>query len=113
MTTRYEMTRRASLEVLRAEAEDERSTMIEGRLRAGEDPWDFMTDLPTVDDLVVLLLRDEVLDEAAAEGRPVDEDELLTAIADAYPQLDATVLALRTGVGRTGARWVARGARGA
>ena len=45
---------RASLELLRAEAADELSVLIEERLRAGEDPWDFMDDLPTVDELVVL-----------------------------------------------------------
>ena len=41
--------RRASVEVLRAEAEDELSSLKLERLRAGEDPWDFMEDLPTVD----------------------------------------------------------------
>ena len=32
---------------------------IHERLRAGEDPWDFMEDLPTVDELVVFTLRAE------------------------------------------------------
>ena len=52
-------TRRASLELLRAEAADELSVLVEERLRAGEDPWEFMDDLPTVDELVVLMLRAE------------------------------------------------------
>ncbi len=38
--------RRASLELLRAEASDELAVVIAERLRAGEDPWDFMEDLP-------------------------------------------------------------------
>lgn len=39
---------RASLEVLRAEAHQERDTVVHERLLAGEDPWDFMDELPTV-----------------------------------------------------------------
>ncbi|WP_434811923.1 tryptophan synthase subunit alpha [Microbacterium sp. bgisy189] len=50
---------RASLELLRAEAADELSVLIEERIRHGEDPWDFMEDLPSVDELVVLTLRAE------------------------------------------------------
>ena len=49
--------RRASLELLRAEASDELAVLIHERLRGGEDPWDFMEDLPSVDELVVLTLR--------------------------------------------------------
>ena len=49
--------RRASLEVLRAEASDELAVLIQERLRGGEDPWDFMEDLPSIDELVVYLLR--------------------------------------------------------
>ena len=51
--------RRASLELLRAEASDELAVLIHERLRGGEDPWDFMEDLPSVDELVVLTLRAE------------------------------------------------------
>lgn len=32
----------SSLEVLRAEAREELDTVIHERLRAGEDPWQFM-----------------------------------------------------------------------
>ena len=39
-------TRRASLEVLRAEASDELAMVVHERLRSGEDPWDFMQELP-------------------------------------------------------------------
>ena len=45
--------RRASLEVLRAEAQDELATVVVERLRAGEDPWAFMDEIPSVDELVV------------------------------------------------------------
>ena len=65
MTDRSSLPRRASLELLRAEAGDELSVLIEERLRDGEDPWDFMEDLPSVDELVVLTLRAENI---AADG---------------------------------------------
>ena len=65
MTDRPSLPRRASLELLRAEAGDELSVLIEERLRDGEDPWDFMEDLPSVDELVVLTLRAENI---AADG---------------------------------------------
>ena len=67
-TERYELTRRASLEVLRAEAQDERETMIYGRARRGEDPWRFMQELPSVDELVVLLMRAEALERGGDEA---------------------------------------------
>src|SRR5690606_2107315 len=75
--------RRASLEVLRAEASDELRTVVHERLRAGEDPWDFMPDLPTVDELVVHLLRAEL--PAAADLQAYRQ------IALAYPPLTTTV----------------------
>lgn len=49
-------TRRASLEVLRAEAADELAVLVQERLLGGEDPWAFMEELPSVDELVVLSL---------------------------------------------------------
>jgi hypothetical protein len=84
--------RRASLEVLRAEAGDELSTVVFERLRAGEDPWAFMEQIPTVDELVVLTLRAELI--AADGGRIPSRDvnyRMLRQIALAYPGLDATV----------------------
>ena len=36
--------------MLRAEAHDELATLIELRCRQGEDPWEVIPDLPSVDD---------------------------------------------------------------
>lgn len=84
--------RRASLEVLRAEASDELGTVVFERLRAGEDPWAFMEQLPTVDELVVLILRAELI--VADDGRIPTRDvnyRMLRQIALAYPGLAPTV----------------------
>lgn len=84
--------RRASLELLRAEASDELSVLIEERLRDGEDPWDFMEDLPTVDELVVLTLRAENI---SADGGVLPTSarnyRVLRQIALAYPPLTPAV----------------------
>lgn len=84
--------RRASLELLRAEASDELSVLVEERLRFGEDPWEFMEDLPTVDELVVLTLRAENI---AADGgnRPTSARNyrVLRQIALDYPALTRAV----------------------
>lgn len=84
--------RRASLELLRAEATDELSVIIAERLRAGEDPWEFMDDLPTVDELVVLTLRAENI---AANGgnhpNAMRHYRLLRQIALDYPGLTRAV----------------------
>jgi len=84
--------RRASLEVLRAEAADERAVLIQERLLSGEDPWDFMEELPTIDELVVHLLRadniaanDGVLPNAARNYR------VMRQIALEYPELTPVV----------------------
>ncbi|NDU79653.1 hypothetical protein GWI34_44765, partial [Actinomadura sp. DSM 109109] len=42
-----------SIEVLRQQARDELAAIIEHRCRAGEDPWHFIPDLPSVDEQVV------------------------------------------------------------
>lgn len=84
--------RRASLEVLRAEAGDELSTVVFERLRAGQDPWAFMEQIPTVDELVVLTLRAELIE--ADDGRiPTREVNyrMLRQIALAYPGLAPTI----------------------
>jgi hypothetical protein len=98
--------RRASLEVLRAEAHDELRTVIFERLHRGEDPWAFMEVLPTVDEFVVLSLRAELV--AADHGRQpaVDvEYRMLRQIALAYPELTETVWSM---IGRsTPLRWSA------
>lgn len=87
--------RRASLEVLRAEAGDELSTLVVERLRAGEDPWDFMQELPSVDELVVLTLRAELI-RADNDRRPSVEVDyrMLRQIALAYPALSPVVWSL-------------------
>jgi hypothetical protein len=87
--------RRASLEVLRAEAGDELATVVFERLRAGEDPWEFMQELPTVDELVVLTLRAELIraDNDRVPSTEVDY-RMLRQIALAYPALSPTVWSL-------------------
>lgn len=84
--------RRASLEVLRAEAGDELSTVVFERLRSGEDPWAFMDQIPTIDELVVLMLRAELI--VADGGRipsPGVNYRMLRQIALAYPGLAPTI----------------------
>jgi hypothetical protein len=84
--------RRASLEVLRAEAAEELRTVIFERLHAGEDPWEFMEQLPSTDEFVVLSLRAELI--AADNGRQPTQDveyRMLRQIALAYPDLTETV----------------------
>ena len=83
---------RASLEVLRAEAHEELETVIHERCLAGEDPWEFMQELPTVDELVVYLLRADAI--AADDGHTpsrVREFRVLRQIALAHPPLTRTV----------------------
>lgn len=81
--------------MLRAEASDELTTVVFERLRSGEDPWDFMQALPTVDELVVLTLRAELI-RADNERRPTVEVDyrMLRQIALAYPALSSTVWTL-------------------
>lgn len=97
--------RRASLELLRAEAADELAVLVDERLRAGEDPWDFMEDLPTVDELVVFTLRAENI---AANGgmRPTAARHyrVLRQIALEYPLLTPAVWKL-LGDANTHRRW--------
>lgn len=98
---------------LRADARIERDTMMEHRVRDGEDPATAYAEVPQVDDLVVLALRDEMLEHrgqlaefglarlAARSGGPdagehrrnADrvEFELLREIAAAAPMLTAAV----------------------
>lgn len=97
--------RRASLELLRAEASDELSVLVAERLRGGEDPWEFMEELPTVDELVVYMLRAENI--AANDGvRPnrARHYRVLRQIALDYPPLTAAVWRL-LGDGQPHRRW--------
>ncbi|WJM15731.1 tryptophan synthase subunit alpha [Microbacterium arborescens] len=84
--------RRASVELLRAEAADELSVLVEERLRAGEDPWEFMEELPSVDELVVLMLRAEDI-AAYGGGRPSSARNyrVLRQIAMDHPELTRAV----------------------
>jgi hypothetical protein len=65
------------------------------RLRAGEDPWAFMEEIPSVDELVVLLLRAERI-AADNSRRPTPEVDyrILRQIALTYPELTPTVWAM-------------------
>jgi hypothetical protein len=98
---------------LREFARDELDVLIEHRSRQGEDPWDFLPDMPTVDELVVLSLRDDALDERgltaeyvlarlAARSTRADADDhrraleridadIIRSIGLAYPALTRTV----------------------
>lgn len=87
--------RRASLEVLRAEAADERAVLIQERLLSGEDPWDFMEELPSVDELVVYLLRaDNILANDGVRPNAARHYRVLRQIALEYPELTPTVWGL-------------------
>lgn len=84
--------RRASLELLRAEASDELAVLIHERLRGGEDPWDFMEDLPSVDELVVLTLRAEnVVENGGVRLTASRNYRVLRQIALDYPALTRAV----------------------
>jgi hypothetical protein len=97
--------RRASLEVLRAEASDELAVLIQERLLSGEDPWEFMEELPSIDELVVYLLRADNI--AANDGvRPNAQRNyrVMRQIALEYPELSTAVWGL-LGEGPRYRRW--------
>jgi hypothetical protein len=97
--------RRASLELLRAEATDELSVLIAERLRAGEDPWDFMEDLPSVDELVVFMLRAEnIAENGGVRPTAARQYRVLRQIALDYPPLTRAVWRL-LGADETHRRW--------
>ena len=88
----YRVRRRASLEVLRAEAAQELETVVHERLLAGEDPWAFMEELPTVDELVVYLLRaDAITANDGARPSATRDYRVLRQIALEHPPLTRTV----------------------
>lgn len=87
--------RRASLEVLRAEASDELAVLIQERLLSGEDPWDFMEELPSVDELVVYLLRaDNITANDGVRPNEARHYRVLRQIALEYPELTPAVWGL-------------------
>ncbi|RFA13582.1 tryptophan synthase subunit alpha [Subtercola boreus] len=82
----------ASLEVLRAEAREELDTVVHERLLGGEDPWQFMEELPTVDELVVYLLRAEAIEANGGQrASGAREYRVLRQIAMQHPDLTKTV----------------------
>lgn len=84
--------RRASLEVLRAEASEELGVVVEERLRRGEDPWAFMEELPTVDELVVHMLRaDAIVADSGRTPSHMRHYRILRQIALEHPALTNTV----------------------
>ena len=92
MSDHYVPRGRASLEVLRAEASDELATVVQERLLEGQDPWDFMEDLPTIDELVVSLLRaDTIMQDGGRRPSPSRDYRVLRQIALDYPPLTRTV----------------------
>ncbi|KIP51864.1 hypothetical protein [Leucobacter komagatae] len=98
---------------LRADARLERQTILEYRVRGGQDPAIAYEEVPELDDFVVAALRDELLevrgqlaeyglarlashsssDDAAIHRGNADrvEFELLREIADAVPELAVAV----------------------
>ncbi len=78
--------------MLRAEAHDELQTVIIARARQGDDPWDFMSELPTVDELVVWMLRAELIrDDGDRLPNRARDYRLLRQIALDHPALTTTV----------------------
>ena len=97
--------RRASLEVLRAEASDELAVLIQERLLGGEDPWDFMEELPSVDELVVFLLRaDNISANDGVRPNAARNYRVMRQIALEYPELTPAVWGL-LGEGPSHRRW--------
>lgn len=91
--------------MLRAEAADERASLVRERLEWGEDPWDFMDDLPTVDELVVLLIRaDHILLDGGVKPTKQRHDAVLLGIARDHPSLEPAVRRLM-GEANTSRRW--------
>ncbi|WP_233255410.1 hypothetical protein [Naasia lichenicola] len=93
------------MNTLRAEARDELQAEIEHRCRSGEDPWQFIPDLPSVDERVIRILRSDTIEllglgeERAQAYHPSSpqkraeefEFALLRRIALDHPELTRTV----------------------
>mgnify|MGYP003478072919 FL=1 len=90
--TEIRIQRRASLEVLRAEASEELQTVVHERLLAGQDPWAFMEEIPSVDELVVWLLRaDAIIANDSQMPSHVRDYRVLRQIPIEHPALTPTV----------------------
>lgn len=97
------------VDVLRQEARDELAAVIEYRCRQGDDPWEFLPELPSVDEQVVLTLRRDYLDDdenleqnrsrahhpsAGGDDGHDFEYELLRRIGLDHPELTGAVWSL-------------------
>ena len=103
-----------SIEVLRQQARDELAALIEHRCRAGEDPWQFIPELPSVDEQVVIALRTSAIEDLdlgeersrahhPAAGRARFERfeyGVLRRIALEHPELSEAVWGMLDQVGR-------------
>lgn len=111
MVIRFEGAGR-SLEVLRAEAHDELRALIELRCRAGEDPWEVIPGLPTVDEQVVISIRADALGHSgsgASSGLTLDDEiEFLRGVALFHPELSRAVWSLMGRLDEVGGRQVRR-----
>ncbi len=78
--------------MLRAEASEELQTVVHERLLAGQDPWAFMEEIPSVDELVVWLLRaDAIIANGSQMPSHVRDYRVLRQIALEHPALTPTV----------------------
>ena len=78
--------------MLRAEASEELQTVVHERLLAGQDPWAFMEEIPSVDELVVWLLRaDAIIANDSQMPSHVRDYRVLRQIAIEHPALTPTV----------------------
>mgnify|MGYP003445234812 FL=1 len=78
--------------MLRAEASEELETVVHERLLAGQDPWAFMEEIPSVDELVVWLLRaDAIIANGNQMPSHVRDYRVLRQIALEHPALTPTV----------------------
>ena len=81
---------------LRREARDVLDAGIEARCREGEDPWDFLPELPTVDQCVVIGLRTEHVEQRDPSEPRQSNFEILRGIAFDYPELRRAAWSLVT-----------------
>lgn len=84
--------------MLRAEASDELAALVELRCRGGEDPWEVIPGLPTVDEQVVISLRADALGHDGVVTPTglglADEFGFLREIALWHPELSRAVWSL-------------------
>jgi hypothetical protein len=79
--------------------------LVDERLRGGEDPWEFMEDLPSVDELVVFMLRAEnIAENGGSRPNAARHYRVLRQIAIEYPPLTTAVWRL-LGEANTHRRW--------